>query len=38
MTAEAQQRAGRAIAARETPETIDIEALKAKHDALLNRA
>lgn len=38
MTAEAQQRADRAIAARETPETIDIEALKAKHDALLNRA
>jgi beta-N-acetylhexosaminidase len=38
MTAEAQRRADRAIAARETPETIDIEALKAKHDALLNRA
>ncbi|WP_321832205.1 beta-N-acetylhexosaminidase [Thalassovita sp.] len=38
MTSEAQRRADRAIAARETPETIDIEALKAKHDALLNRA
>lgn len=38
MTARAQRRADRAIAARETPETIDIEALKAKHDALLNRA
>lgn len=38
MTAEAKHRADRAIAARETPETIDIEALKAKHDALLNRA
>jgi beta-N-acetylhexosaminidase len=38
MTDAAQARAERAIAARITPETVDIEELKAKHNALLNRA